>query len=58
MFDKRVLLRNIRKGIVTREDYARYLARLADLSRNVVIDSDFDSRVIDDDDDDDERGDS
>ena len=36
MFDKRVLKRNIRKGIVTREDYHEYLDSLEDLVDNVA----------------------
>jgi hypothetical protein len=36
MFDKRVLDRNIRKGVIDRGDYAEYLKSLPDVSDNVA----------------------
>jgi len=36
MFDKRVLDRNIRKGVIDRGDYAGYLKSLPDVSDNVA----------------------
>ena len=40
MYDKRVVRRNIRKGLISREEYEKYLEALPDMSDNVVIDSD------------------
>lgn len=36
MFDRRVLDRNIRKGVIDRGDYAEYLKSLPDVSDNVA----------------------
>ena len=36
MFDKRVLDRNVRKGVIDRGDYADYLKSLPDVSDNVA----------------------
>jgi hypothetical protein len=36
MFDKRVLERNIRRGLITRTDYRNYLKTLEDMSDNIA----------------------
>ena len=36
LFDKRVLRRNIRKGVLSRHDYKRYLEDLVDASTNIA----------------------
>ena len=36
MFDKRVVDRNIRRGLVTRADHDRYLKSLSDLSGQIA----------------------
>jgi hypothetical protein len=42
-FDKRVLQRNLRSGVVTRDEYQRYLKKLNDLSSDIDI---FESRLM------------
>ena len=37
MYDVRTLERNIRKGIITRKDYEKYLKTLVDKADNVAI---------------------
>lgn len=34
LFDRRVVERNIRKGVVTREDYNQWLSALSDVAEN------------------------
>lgn len=41
-FDKRVLQRNLRSGVVTQEEYERYLKRLKDSGGDVDI---FEARL-------------
>jgi len=40
MIDKRVLKRNIRHGVVSREDYQKYVKSLPDLSDQIATDDD------------------
>jgi hypothetical protein len=42
-FDKRVLLRNLRSGVVTREEHERHLKKLKDLGSEVDI---FEARLV------------
>lgn len=38
MLDRRVIRQNLRRGAVSRADYQKYLASLADMSQNVAHD--------------------
>ncbi len=42
MFDRRVYHRNIRKGIITRDDYLGYLSKLDDVTDNIAEDDEED----------------
>jgi hypothetical protein len=57
LFDKRTVERNIKKGLVTRKDYDKYLKTLDDVADKGVYGS-ADHRDDDDDDDDMETGSS
>jgi len=37
LFDRRIVERNLRKGIVTREEYEQYLLALPDVSANAEV---------------------
>jgi hypothetical protein len=50
LFDRRVVERNIKKGIVTRKDYEKYLKSLGDTATNIASPEE---RVEDEPDDDD-----
>ena len=44
-FDKRVLRRNIRRSIITTQDYQEYLKGLSDVADNVAAPDDADEEV-------------
>jgi hypothetical protein len=50
LFDRRIVERNIKKGIVTRKDYDKYLKALGDTAPNIAS---AEERVEDEPDDDD-----
>jgi len=37
LFDKRIIERNVKKGVFPRKDYHEYLKKLPDMSGNVII---------------------
>ncbi len=50
LFDSRIVERNIRKGLITREDYEKYLDSLDDSKENAEpIESEFEENVLEDD---------
>ncbi len=50
LFDVRTLERNIKKGLITREDYNAYLEGLEDAKPKAdVIESEFEEGVLDED---------
>jgi hypothetical protein len=51
LFDRRVVERNIKKGLITRKDYEKYLKSLSDVAANIAA---ADERVEEPDVDDDE----
>jgi hypothetical protein len=53
LFDIRTVERNIKKGLITRKDYEKYLKSLADVSAQVAPPDEGDLDDDDDDDDDD-----
>ena len=62
LFDRRVVERNLRKGVVTREEYDQWLANLADSTPNsevirATLGEDGDEAELDDELDGDDDGD-
>ena len=50
-FDIRTLERNIRAGLITKEEYEKYLAELEDAQENAVpMDAQFEVGVLEEDD--------
>jgi DNA primase large subunit len=61
LFDRRVVERNIKKGLTTRKDYEKYLKSLDDKTTNIaspeerIEDEPDDDDLLDDEDDDDDE---
>jgi hypothetical protein len=52
LFDRRVVERNIKKGLITRKDYEKHLKALADVAGNIASAEERDAAAADDADDD------
>ena len=55
LFDRRVVERNIKKGLITRKDYEKHLKSLTDMAGNIASDDeriDEDPEILDDEDED------
>lgn len=56
LFDRRVVERNIEKGLITRDEYKAYLEGLDDVEDNAgVIEAEFEAGLFEDDEEDDEE---
>jgi hypothetical protein len=52
LFDRRVVERNIKKGLITRKDYEKHLKSLSDVAGNIASADERAEEAIDDIDDD------
>jgi hypothetical protein len=52
LFDRRVVERNIKKGLITRKDYEKHLKALADVAGNIASAEERDAAAADEADDD------
>jgi hypothetical protein len=50
LFDRRVVERNIKKGLVTRKDYEKHLKSLEDVGPNIASPEERAEEALDDDD--------